>query len=385
MKKLLFIPTLFFIFPSLGQDIKTAEDLLYYKKFESAENVLTDLVKKDPGNAEAWYLLTAVPDNIDNDSEFKVSLQNAPADVKDDPYYLIATGSMFLNESNVQEAEKYFVQALEKTKYKNPEILLAVAKAKIASEKGDANQAIDLINKAIKKDKHNAELYSELGKAYRKINNGSEAFKAFREAIEINKNFAEAYYLTGMIFRSQNNAEMYLEYFNKAILADPKYAPAYYQLYYHYYFRNVNTAKDYLEKYIDLSEHRIENDYDYTDILYLTKNYEQAIDLAKKLIETDQEKTPARIYKLIAYSYNEKKEHDRAFEYMHRYFEMAPDSMLIAKDFILAADLYLEKQNIDTAIFFYKAATELERDSSSIISYYKTLADLTKQIKDNSQ
>ena len=385
MKKLLFIPLLFFILSSLGQDITTAEDLLYYKKFESAENLLIDLVKKDPANAEALYLLSAVPDDADNDLEFKSALQNAPADVKNDPYYFIATGKMLLDESNLPEAEKYFLQALEKTKYKKPEILLAVARAKIASEKGDANQAIDLLNKAIKKDKQNAELYSALGMAYRKLNNGTEAFKAFRQAIEINKNFAEAYYLTGMIFRSQNNADLYLEYFNKAIEADPKYAPAYYQLYYHYYFRKVNTAKDYLEKYIALSDHTIENDYDHTDILYLTKNYKQAIDLAKKLIETDQEKTPARIYKLIAYSYHESNDHDRAFDYMHRYFEMAPDSMLIAKDFILVADLYLEKQNIDTAIFFYTVATELERDSSSIIRYYKTLAELSKEKKDHSE
>ena len=385
MKKLLFIPILLIICPAFAQDIRTAEGLLYYKKFESAENLLNELVKKDPGNGEGWYLLSAVSDNADNKLEFKNALQNAPTDVKDDPYYLIATGRMLLNESNVQEAEKYFVQAMEKTKYKRPEILLAVAKAKIASEKGDANQAIDLINRATKKDKQNAELYTELGKAYRKLNNGTEAFKAFRQAIDIDKNFAEAYYLTGMIFRTQNNSDLYLEYFNKAIQADPKYAPAYYQLYYHYYFRNVNTAKDYLEKYIALSDHKIENDYDYTDILYLTKNYKQAIDLAKKLIETDKEKTPARIYKLIAYSYQESDDHDRAFDYMHQYFKMAPDSILIAKDFILVADLYVEKQKIDTAIFFYKVGTELERDSSSIIKYYKTLADLTKQQKDYSE
>jgi tetratricopeptide (TPR) repeat protein len=358
---------------------------LYYKKFESAENLLNQLIKNNPKDAEAWYLLTSVPDNVITNLEIKTALQNAPAGVKDDPYYLVATGKVFLDESNVQEAEKYFAEALEKTKYKRTEILLAIARAKISSEKGDANQAIDLLNRAIKKEKHNAELYTALGKAYRKLNNGTEAFKAFRQAIDVDKNFAEAYYLIGMIFRTQNNSDLYLEYFNKAIEADPKYAPAYYQLYYHYYFRNVNTAKEYLEKYIALSDHKIENDYDHTDILYLTKNYTQAIDLAKKLIEADKEKTPARIYKLIAYSYQENGDHTNAFDYMLRYFREAPDSILIAKDFILVADLYTEKQKLDSAIFFYKVGTELERDTSSIIKYYKTLADLTKQQKDYSE
>ena len=381
MKKIFFIPILFIVFSAFAQDLTNAEDLLYYKRFESAEDLLNQILKNDPANTEAWYLLSKVKDS-DSEIDLKNSFQNAPASVKDDPYFLIVTGKILLDESKKLEAEKYFEQALEKTKYKKPEILLAIAKVQIASENGDANKAIDLLNRAIKRDKHNPQLYTELGKAYRKLNNGTEAFKAFRQAIEVDKNFAEAYYLTGMIFRTQNNSDLYLEYFNKAIQTDAKYAPAYYQLYYHYYFRNVNTAKEYLEKYIALSDHKIENDYDYSDILYLTKNYKQAIELAKKLIETDKEKTPTRIYKLIAYSYHESDDHSNAFDYLHRYFGEAPDSILIAKDFILVADLYAEKQKIDSAIFFYKVGTELEKDSASLIKYYKTLADLTKQQKD---
>jgi len=384
MKKIFFIPVLFMVFSAFAQDLNNAEDLLYYKKFESAEDLLNQILKNDPGNAEAWYLLSEVKDS-DSEIDLKNSFQNAPASVKDDPYFLIVTGKILLDESKKLEAEKYFEQALEKTKYKKSEILLAVAKAQIASGNGDANQAIDLLNRAIKKDKHNPQLYTELGKAYRKLNNGTEAFKAFRQAIEADKNFAEAYYLTGMIFRTQSNSDLYLEYFNKAIQADAKYAPAYYQLYYHYYFRNVNTAKEYLEKYIALSDYKIENDYDYTDILYLTKNYTQAIELAKKLIETDKEKTPARIYKLIAYSYHESDDHLNAFDYLHRYFGAAPDSILIAKDFILVADLYAEKNKIDSAMFFYKVGTELETDGNSVVKYYKTLADLAKQQKDNAE
>src|SRR6187401_596034 len=384
MKKIFFIPVLFMVFSAFAQDLNNAEDLLYYKKFKSAEDLLNQILKNDPGNTEAWYLLSKVKDS-DSEIDLKNSFQNAPASVKDDPYFLIVTGKILLDESKRLEAEKYFEQALEKTKYKKPEILLAIAKVQIASENGDANKAIDLLNRAIKRDKHNPQLYTELGKAYRKLNNGTEAFKAFRQAIEVDNNFAEAYYLTGMIFRTQNNSDLYLEYFSKAIQVDAKYAPAYYQLYYHYYFRNVNTAKEYLEKYIALSDHKIENDYDYTDILYLTKNYKQAIELAKKLIETDKEKTPARIYKLIAYSYHESDDHSNAFDYLHRYFGAAPDSILIAKDFILVADLYVEKHKIDSAMFFYKVGTELETDSNSVVKYYKTLADLAKQQKDQAE
>lgn len=384
MKRVSFIPLLFLIAPVVGQDAKDAKQLLYYGKSESAKDVLHQIVKNDPDDAEAWYLLATVYSEPPGNIKVPNILHAAPQDVKEDPYFMVAKGAVLLPGSNVQEADRYFSDALEKTKYKKPEILLAVAKTIIRAEKGDANHAIDLLNRAIKKDKRNPELYTELGKAYRKLNNGTEAFKAFRQAIEADNKFAEAYYLTGMLFRTQNNSDLYLEYFNKAIQADSKYAPAYYQLYYHYYFRNVNKAKEYLEKYIALSDHRIENDYDYTDILYLTKNYKQAIELAKKLIEIDNDKVPARIYKLIAYSYLETNDHLNAFNYIHRYFDVAPDSILIARDFILLGDLYTEKQHNDSAMFFYKVGAALERDSSLLVKYYKMIADLAKEQKDYS-
>ncbi len=382
MKKIFFVPLFFSFFSALAQEISQAENLLYYKKFESAEDLLRQILKAEPENDQAWYLLSEAQHNLSDKPGLETELQSVPETVKDEPYYLVANGKILLDQSNVPEADKYFEQALEKTKYKNPEILLAVAKAIVESEKGDANHAIDLLNKAIKRNKYSAELYTELGKAYRKLNNGTEAFKAFRQAIEADKNFAEAYYLTGMIFRSQKNPELYLEYFRKAITADPKYAPAYYQLYHHYYFRIVDTAKGYLEKYIALSDHKIENDYDYADILYLTKNYAQAIELAKKIIEMDKENMPARIYKLIAYSYQESGEHQKAFDYLQQYFAAAPDTVVIAKDFVFLADLYKERQDIDSAIYFFKSGAALESDTASLIKYYKTIADLAKQQKD---
>ncbi len=382
MKKIISISIFFICISSVAQNVKDAKKLLYYKKSQTAQEVLHQVLMSEPHNDEAWYLLTEAYCSQGAKDKILDRLRTAPEGIRTEPYFLAAMGMALLQQSEISEAERYFSQVLEKTKYKSPKILLAVARAKVIAEKGDANQAIDLLIKAIKKDKNNPELYTELGKAYRKLLNGTEAFKAFGQAINADKQFAEAYYLTGMIFRTQNNSDLYLEYFNKAITADPNYAPAYYQLYFHYYFRNGNTAKSYLEKYITLADHSIQNDYDYTDILYLTKNYKEAIAHATRLIETQKDMTPARIYKLIAYSYEESNDHKMSFDYMLRYFDKAPDSILIAKDFILLAELYHEKQKIDSAIFFYRVGAELEQDKNSVIKYYKTLAELSRQQKD---
>ncbi|HEX6848168.1 MAG TPA: tetratricopeptide repeat protein [Chitinophagaceae bacterium] len=380
MKKIVLIPILLMAVWSFGQKVDDAKRFLYYERFESAKKQLHQLLRNDPVNAEAWYLLADAYQS--SGRPVTDTLQMAPDNVKDEPFYLVALGSSYLYNNNAIDAERYFNEALEKTKYKNAGIILAVANAKIKNKPGDANQVIELINRVLRKHKHNAAMYVALGKAYRKLNNGSQAFLYFKQAIEMDKNYAEPYYLTGMIFRTQNNAELYLEYFNNAIAADINYAPAYYQLYHHYYFRNVNTARTYLEKFISLSDHDIQNDYNFTDILYLTGDYKAAIAHANKLIEKEKSNLPARIYKLIAYSNHEIGNNDESFKFIHKYFSEVRDSNIIARDFILLADLYAERKEMDSAIFFYSVGVALERDTAALVKYYRTLADLSKELKD---
>src|SRR5688572_25877212 len=105
MKKTLFIPLLFFVFSAFSQDINNIEELLYYKKFVSAENLLQLILKDHPENAEAWYLLSEVQNEHSKADIINNPLQNAPGNIKDDPYFLIAAGKKLLNESKKQEAE----------------------------------------------------------------------------------------------------------------------------------------------------------------------------------------------------------------------------------------------------------------------------------------
>ncbi len=67
----------------------------------------------------------------------------------------------------------------------------------------------------------------------------------------------------------------------KAIAADSLYAPAYYELYYHYYYRDLPEAMSYFLKYQRHSDPSDDNEYQLTDLLYLSKNYEPAIEKAK--------------------------------------------------------------------------------------------------------
>jgi tetratricopeptide (TPR) repeat protein len=363
-----------------SQDTKQAKEFLYYERYASAESVLHKLLNSDPANAEAWYLLSEACLQQDKTAAITDSLNLAPQDIKDEPYFQVAMGNALLHANFPAKAKPYFDAAMDKTKEKDADILAAIANSKINNDAGDASEAIDLLNKAIRRDKHSAAFYTSLCNAYRKLKDGSHAYQAYQEALKEDPKLAEASYRLGMIFVSQKNPEMYLKYFNDAVASDPDYAPALYQLYFHYYFRNVHTAMDHLKKYMAASDNKLQTDYDYTDLLYLTGKYDEAIKNAKQLINFQKE-APPRLYKLVAYSYKENGKTEDAFDYMKKYFAVAPDSIEIVKDFATMADLYASKKENDSAVAFYIKAASLEKDSTELVNYYKKLATIFKDEK----
>ena len=180
--------------------------------------------------------------------------------------------AMLLQEGKKTEASGFFNDAIKDTKEKDAAILAAVADAQIQSKTGDANYAIDLLNKAIKRDKKNASLYVLLGDAYMKSSNGSEAFKAYQQATEIDDKYASAYHKLAEIFVTQKNPEMYVSYFQKAIAADPNYAPSIYRLYVYEFNRDPAKAMEYYKEYQSKSDASVENQYDLADLFISTKN-----------------------------------------------------------------------------------------------------------------
>lgn len=380
MKNVLFVLGLLAHGVIFSQDSKTAEKLMYYQRYQSAEHFLHQQLADEPMNARTWYLLTRAALLQGKTKSIVDSLNLASIELQNEPFFLVAKGGVLLQQGLKERAQPLFEQAIATVKQDKSDLLLAVAETNISCDSGDASQALGLINKSLKKDKHNPALYVAMGNAYRKLKNGTAAFEAYRKALDSDPSYAEALYMTGMIFVTQQNPEMYLEYFNKAIDADSLYAPAYYRLYFHFYYKNVHTAIGYLIKYIALSDPSLKTDYEYTDMLYLTGQHDKAIIKGNDLIKRGDAVSP-RIFKLIAYSYKEKEMPDEAIAFMRKYFLMAPDSIKIAKDFVAMAELYLAKHENDSAAASYEKVISLESDTSNLLTCYKKLAIICKEQK----
>lgn len=369
-----------------AQSVDDGVQQMYYQRYQSAENTFHQILQQDPNNATAWYYLEKdylLEDKLNKASD---TIQLAPANVKDDPWYKVAYGTVLLQQGKKDEANNSFSAAIKDTREKDAGILSSVADANITSKSGDINYAIDLLNKAIKRDRKNAALYVLLGDAYLKTSNGSEAFKAYQKATEVNDKYAQAYHKLGEIFVGQKNPEMYLGYFQKAIAADPNYAPSLYRLYVYEFNRNPAKAMEYYNQYMAKSDVSIENEYDLADLYFINKQYANAIQKADAIIKAEGEKVEPRLYKLISYSYSEQKDSAKAFDYMQNYFAKAADSNTVAKDYLLMGDLFASvKQDDSLAFTYYDKAVALEKDSSELVKYFKRFADLAAADKNYSQ
>jgi len=384
MRKILFftVCTFFFMGGSKAQSTAEARKLLYYERFDGAAHALQTLLKTDPNNSEAWWLLTQTYVDKHRIPGLHDTLQQMPATVRQQPLGLCALGALALEEHKNDSALGYFNQALRMTKEKDPSILLAVATAEQCGDSVTAKSAIAVLNKAIKRDKHDPEVYVALGNVYRRLMDGTNAYKAYEDALAQDPRAVDAMYRIGKIFATQENPEMYLKYFNQAVTTDSLYAPAWFELYYYYYFRDVKKAMACLDHYVAASDPGIENDYLITDLLYASRKYQAAIDHAQQLIAAQGKVTEPRLYKLIAYSYNELHDSTQALDFMKQYFKEQCDTGFVVKDYSTMGEIYDELGQTDSAACYLVKASNMEKDTLQRREYAKKIAGLYKKQKD---
>jgi len=82
-----------------AQSTDEAKKQLYFERYSSATNTLHQVLKNEPSNATAWYLLTDAYLQQNKLDKIKDSFTLAPASIPDEPYYLVAKGHLTLQQN----------------------------------------------------------------------------------------------------------------------------------------------------------------------------------------------------------------------------------------------------------------------------------------------
>ena len=319
---------------TFAQSVDQGTKFLYYQRYKSANDVFDKILAANPNNIEAIYwkgqgLFDSKDSAAACDLYSKALQTNGNA-----PMLLVGMGGCELRMGKTQDARQRFETAISLTKGKDVPILNAIADNNIDAPQGDAQYAIQKLSEATQIKKFNdANTYLLMGDAYRKLIDGGNAVSSYQKALAMDPKLAEAKYKIGKIYETQNNKEFFLPAFEDAIQIDPAYAPAYYELFYYWYFRDVNKAAGYLDKYIANSDPGPGQEYLKTDFLYASAKFADAKDKALGLIKEFGDKVEPRMYKMVAYVADTLGDAPTALQYMNTYFQKQNAANVLPADF----------------------------------------------------
>ncbi len=380
-----------------GQTIQEGITHLYAGRLISADKIFKQILATTPTSVEAayWVGQTAIEIGEVNNQAARKIYESLPATIGNAALILVGKGHVELLDSNVNEARQLFEMALTMTRTKkgdDPVILNAIGRAHVDAKAGNLVYAIEKLELATQRDPKNANIFLNLGNAYRKANpgqGGGMAYTNYRAALALNPLFVFPHIRIAKLFETQRNWSLVLENLYSAIAKDPNFSPAYYELFYFYFSdQKFDSAEYFLNKYVasKKDENDPQNDYLAGQLCWAKKNYPCAIEKGSSVIAKMGEKTNPRVYKLMAYAHVDKGDTMGAKKYIDSYFEKEKTEGIIPNDIILKGKIYSTLTGDDNILFnsYIQAAMLVLIESRTKIfqegvAYFKRKGDRKKE------
>ncbi|HUZ59827.1 MAG TPA: tetratricopeptide repeat protein [Hanamia sp.] len=317
-----------------AQSINDGKQFLNYERYESAEGVFQKLLASDPNNIEAAYWLgqTYLEDqDIVDTTKAKVLYQKMLQANPNNPLLMVGIGQVELRDGDTTDARNRFETAINLTKKRDRDAIQeAVGRANVLTKNGNILYGIDMLNQAADRDKKNPEIYNLIGHGYWRLNDGSNAIINYQKALALDSKDARAEWMIGRIYETQGYGQqtIYMKHYLDAIQEDPNFAPVYYWLYGYYYNRDVNTAAEYLDKYIAHADKESKNCYAQTSLMLVSSKYQETVTQANSCIAAAGEKAYPNLYGLKGYAYDKLGDSLKAKEAFEQYFaKVNPDNI----------------------------------------------------------
>ncbi|MEW6772884.1 MAG: tetratricopeptide repeat protein [Bacteroidota bacterium] len=371
----IYLNTLILQAQSLESAIKKSNN----EQLDAATSEFLSLIKASPDKGELYFYL--------GENYFKKELLDSAeyyykSGIDKNPTYplnYVGYGKVLWYKGKTDEAKSQFFKATSISQNKNAEVFRKIAECYIQAPQKSLDEAIDLLNKAIKLEPKNARNYILMGDALLEKNptDGTPAIKQYNEAIKLNPQSAAGTLRIGKLYERARNYQLALDYYKKAIEIEPNYAPAYRELAELYHKANMDSkAIEMYAKYLELNN-STEARYRYASFLFEKGSHEDAI----KEMETLKSKgfDNAYVNRILAYSYYElgdKKDKDaytKGLNYINKFFEQAGNGFkYLPSDYKYKGLLLMKTGNDSLGLMELENAIKL--DTSVANEMYKEIA-----------
>ena len=384
MKKIriafLIISALFFMNSTMAQSIEDGKKFMYYERFKSAKDIFQKLLNSNPNNEEAIYWLGQAEMGLENMPAAKILYLSKLSANPNSPLILAGVGHIELIEGKTQDARNHFETAISLSQGKSIPVLNAIgyANGNPDSKNGDAAYAIDKLKQATKiKGFKDADVYANLGDAYRKSGDGGSAQQAYESALTLRPNYARAKFRAGRIYQTQGygQEELYMKYYNEASALDPAYAPVYEGLYKYYYYTDVNKSGDYLEKWLVNADDDPKACYYRASMKYAQAKFNEAISKSNECIASQGASPYPSLFGIKALAYNKLNDSLNAKASYEEYFKRQSTDKIVGADYTSYAAILLKfPGNEMLAGTLVDKAVAMDSLESNKIMYLKSMA-----------
>lgn len=382
--------TVFFV---KAQSITDAVKMISYGKYKSAKETLQKLISSNQADANAQYWLGQAHIAADDVQEAKNVYQKALQSGLNDGLIIIGMAHIDLlmgaDWNAVSQKFETAITMTQETKGKNKGkapayIYNAIGRANAigrmpkdgSSKFGNMDYAIEKLKLAKDIDPNNTDCFIYMGLCYRKMGGefGGEAQKSYMEALNRNPNLAQANHLLGKIYQSQQNKPAMEQYFNAAIQNDVAFAPVYLDYYKFYSSKDVNVAKDNIEKFLKYADKDCNNDYFYADYLFQSGNFSQSLEKAKELENTE---CSNRVPVLYAYNYDRLNDSVNAKINIEKFLNNTSADKVLPTDYEIAVKILSRFPGSETkAIGYLNALIEQESNQQIKLQYTSQIVAL---------
>lgn len=257
-----------------GQEGKRRADQALASAIEHGDwrrafDLASDWAQREPGSAIAGYVVDIGRDMLDD--------TNTPARSQYDfPY----------SDRKAMRDIESWTQSLLKGNPNNPNLIILNAMLFSPKAFADANQLVQLLEKALKSVPNNAFVLNGLGSAYGSQGKFDLAIKTLLKAIEANPKSSGAYTNLGVAFLKKGDTSKAEQSFKKAVEMNKTDPMAWFNLGSFYSERGkIKEAEPALEKAVKLMPKLLEARWNLGGVYYNSGQRSKAIEQLRKIIE----------------------------------------------------------------------------------------------------
>lgn len=333
-----------------AQDINEVKKQIDAEQFQKAKTSLKSIIKSNPSQGKAYFLLGNIYLNQSVLDSAKISYDEGLKAKEAAHFNYIGLGQLDLEKNDVTAAKAKFESAKSEMRKKDFEELVYIASAYMNNAHPDYKAALATLELAKVKNAAEPQVLLALGDAHYGDKNQNEAFSAYRNAFQADNSLIRAKVQLGVLLKGAKAYKEAVAAYNEVIALSPNYGPVYRELAETYYYWALNVpgrydqymkeALSFYEKYMTMTDYSLASRMRHADFLILAKDYKALEIEANKMKELD--KVNPRILRYLGYAAYENGHIDDAIASLQEFINN-PSNKVISLDYLYLGQAKIKK------------------------------------------